>query len=150
MEGHGVGKVPELRVTGIVGAVGQTIRKLSDRISASDDAQPCPVSPRPWRKISVPVCFPRADTTTGLSPEDILEKTDEEASLPLLFLLLVSCVEDRGEPRERHSPIEEAAVITCQNCVLAVCKTLMLINAVLTSTRPPFFRRRRHRWGHFD
>jgi len=57
----------------------------------------------------VPVCFPRADTTTGLSPEDILEKTDEEASLPLLFLLLVSCVEDRGEPRERHSPIEEAA-----------------------------------------
>ena len=33
-------EAPELRVTGIVGAVGHTIRMLSERISASDDAQP--------------------------------------------------------------------------------------------------------------
>ena len=106
-------EAPELRVTGIVGAVGHTIRMLSERISASDDAQPWPVSPSPWRKISVPVCLPRADTTTGLSPEDIVEEEwEEEGNLPPVLLFDVSCVEVGDEPRERHSPIEKAAAIS--------------------------------------
>ena len=28
-------------------------------------AQPCPVSPRPWRKMRLAVCFPAGATTTG-------------------------------------------------------------------------------------
>lgn len=56
----------------------------------------------------MPVCLPRADTTTGLSPEDIFEEEDEMGLLPVL-LFVVSCVEVGDEPRERHSPIEEAA-----------------------------------------
>ena len=28
-------------------------------------AQPCPVSPRPWRKMMVAVCLPLGATTTG-------------------------------------------------------------------------------------
>ena len=35
------------------------------------EAQPCPVSPRPWRKMMVAVCFPLGATTTG---SDILDK----------------------------------------------------------------------------
>ena len=61
--------------------------------------------------MSVPVCFPRADTTTGLSPEDILEE-EEDVNLPPVLLFDVSCVEVGDEPRERHSPIEKAAVIS--------------------------------------
>ena len=59
----------------------------------------------------MPVCLPRADTTTGLSPEDILGEEDEVKSPPAPVLLLgVSCFEDGDEPRERHSPIEKTAV----------------------------------------
>ena len=64
----------------------------------------------------MPVCLPRADTTTGLSPEDIFEEEDEMGLLPVL-LFVVSCVEVGDEPRERHSPIEEAAVISVLLCM---------------------------------
>ena len=59
--------------------------------------------------MTVPVCLPRAGTTTGLSPEDILE--EEEVNLPPVLLFDDSCVEVGDDPRERHSPIEKAAVI---------------------------------------
>ncbi len=56
--------VPEFRVTGVVGAVGQTILTFGGLISASVEAQPCPVSPRPCKKMSVAVCWPLAAITT--------------------------------------------------------------------------------------
>ena len=59
-------KLPEFKVTGIVGAVGQTIFTWEGRTSAKEEAQPCPVSPRPCMKIRVAVCLPLAETTTGL------------------------------------------------------------------------------------
>ena len=34
-------------------------------MSAMVLAHPCPVSPRPWRKMMVAVCFPLGATTTG-------------------------------------------------------------------------------------
>ena len=59
-------------MTGWVAAVGQTILMLSDLISARVEAQPCPVSPRPWRKMSEAVCLPRADSTTLLEDMTLL------------------------------------------------------------------------------
>ena len=58
--------LPEFNVTGMVCAVGHTILTCDDLTSAKLEAQPCPVSPNPWRNMSVAVCFPLADTTTGL------------------------------------------------------------------------------------
>uniref|UniRef100_A0A7G3B7I5 Uncharacterized protein n=1 Tax=Lutzomyia longipalpis TaxID=7200 RepID=A0A7G3B7I5_LUTLO len=56
---------PALRVTGIVGAVGHITFILGVRIPAIAVAQPCPVSPRPCRKINVAVCLAVAAITTG-------------------------------------------------------------------------------------
>ncbi len=57
--------LPELRVTGMVAAVGQTILTWDSRTSAKVEAQPWPVSPNPCKKIRVAVCLPLADTMTG-------------------------------------------------------------------------------------
>ena len=62
-------------MTGWVAAVGQTILMLSDLISARVDAHPCPVSPRPCRKMREAVCLPLAERTTL---PDILEEDKEE------------------------------------------------------------------------
>ena len=57
--------IPELRVTGMVFAVGQTILTWLCLTSAKVDAQPWPVSPNPCKKINVAVCLPLGETTTG-------------------------------------------------------------------------------------
>ena len=58
--------LPEFSVTGMIGAVGQTTFKCEGLTSAKLDAHPWPVSPNPCKNINVAVCFPLADTTTGL------------------------------------------------------------------------------------
>ena len=90
---------PELSVTGIVGAVGQMIFMFVGRISARVDAQPCPVSPRPWRKIRVAVCLPEAEITTGAADMlfgGVVEEEEEEVE-----------EEEEEKALENFSPIEQ-------------------------------------------
>ena len=58
---------PAFSVTGIVGAVGQITLICGARTSPIKLAQPCPVSPNPWKNISVAVCLAVAAITTGLT-----------------------------------------------------------------------------------
>ena len=53
---------PELRVTAILFAVGQTTFTWGGRMAAMDEAQPWPVSPRPCRKMRVAVCWTKKKT----------------------------------------------------------------------------------------
>lgn len=56
---------PAFRVTGIVGAVGQMTFMSGVRIMPMVVAHPWPVSPNPWRKMSVEVCLAADWMITG-------------------------------------------------------------------------------------
>ena len=77
----------------MVGAVGQMIFMLVGLISARVDAHPCPVSPKPWRKMRVAVCLPEAEITTGEEEEAMLDEEGEEEE------------EDDEKALENFSPI---------------------------------------------
>lgn len=63
---------PELRVTGMTGAVGQTTLTWLGRISARLEAHPWPVSPRPCMKIKVAVCLLLAGTVAGEDASELI------------------------------------------------------------------------------
>ena len=60
-------RMPPLRVTGMVGAVGNTHRTPSTGIWDATSAHPCPVSPRPCRKMQTAFVAPPSGggTTIG-------------------------------------------------------------------------------------
>ena len=75
--------LPEFSVTGCVGAVGQTIFMFAGLTSARVEAQPWPVSPRPWRKTSVASCLPDAEMTTGLDNDMAFGDLDLDSLSPI-------------------------------------------------------------------
>lgn len=64
----------------MVGAVGHTILKWLGLLCARVEAQPCPVSPRPCKKMSVAVCLPLALITTRSDMADLEARSPIKAS----------------------------------------------------------------------
>mmetsp|Transcript_9885 Transcript_9885/g.40062 ORF Transcript_9885/g.40062 Transcript_9885/m.40062 type:complete len:257 (-) Transcript_9885:17-787(-) len=81
--------MPPLIVTGLSGAVGKTQRRWgSDGCNISPTSfHPFPVSPRPWRKITVPVCFVLGSSTTVGPCCGSTEAKLEQARSPDMMLL---------------------------------------------------------------